>query len=56
MAVVEQQNSDHSAPLKKQNKEDDEADNASKSVGNNQKVMDVNLINIDRAPLREDVL
>jgi len=43
-------------PLKKQNEEDDEAEDASRSVGGNQKVMNVNLINIDRAPLREDVL
>ena len=35
MVVVERQNSDRSAPLKKQNKEDDEADDASRSVGDN---------------------
>ena len=35
MVVVEQQNSDHLAPLKKQNKEDEKANNASGSVGNN---------------------
>ena len=40
----------------KQNKEDDKADDASGSVGGNQLVIIVNLINIDRAPLREDVL
>ena len=54
--VVRQQNSDHSVPLKKQNKEDNEANDASGSVGGNQKVIIVNSINIDRAPLREDVL
>ena len=54
--VVKQQNSDHSVPLNKQNKEGDEADNASGSVGSNQLVIIVNSINIDRAPLREDVL
>ena len=55
MIVVKRQNSDSLAPLKKQNKEDDKADDASGSVGNNQKVINVNLIKIDRAPLREDV-
>ena len=56
MVFVEQQNSDCLALLKTQNKEDDDADNASGSVGGNQKVINVNLINIDGAPLREDVL
>ena len=56
MVVVKQQNSDCLALLKKQNKEDDKAGNASRYIGNNQKVINVNLINIDRAPLREDVL
>ena len=56
IVVVKRQNSDRSVPLKKQNKEDDEANNASGSVGVNQKVIIVNSISIDRAPLREDVL
>ena len=55
LVVAKRQNSDLSAPLKKQNKEDDKADNASGSVGGNQKVINMNSINIDRAPLREDL-
>ena len=55
MVVVERQNSDRSAPLKKQNEEDDKANNARGSIGNNQKVINVNSVNINRAPLREDV-
>jgi hypothetical protein len=35
IVVVEQQNSDRLAPLKKKNKEDDEANKASGSVSNN---------------------
>ena len=35
MVIVERQNSDRSALLKTQNEEDDKADNASRSVGNN---------------------
>ena len=42
--------------MKKQNEGDDEANNTSGSVGGNQLIIIVNLINIDRAPLREDVL
>ena len=56
MVVVKQRNSDRSVLLKTQNKEDDKANDASGSVGGNQKVINVNSINIDRAPLREDVL
>ena len=56
MVVVEQQNSDHLVTLKKQSKEDDKANNASRSFDGNQLVIIVNLININRAPLREDVL
>ena len=55
MVVVKQRDSDRSVPLKKQNEEDDDANDASGSVGNNQKVINVNSMHIDRAPLREDV-
>ena len=40
----------------KQNKHGDEADNDSESVGCKQLITTVNLINIDRAPLRENVI
>ena len=35
MVIVERQNSDHSAPAMKQNEEDDKANDASGSVGDN---------------------
>jgi hypothetical protein len=54
--VVKQQNSDRSVPLKIQNDNNNKADNAIESVGGNQLITTVNSINIDRAPLKEDVL
>ena len=54
--VVTQQNSDRLVPLKKQNKRDDNANNAIGSVGGNKFIIIIIPININRAPLREDVI
>jgi hypothetical protein len=51
IVVVKQRNSDRSVPLKIQNDNNNKADNAVKSVGGNQLITTVNLINIDGAPL-----
>ena len=56
IVVVKRRNSDRSVPLKKQNDNNNKADNTVKSVGGNQLITTVSSINIDRAPLREDVL
>ena len=56
IVVVKQRNSDRSVPLKKHNDNNNKADNDIKSVGGNQLITTVNSINIDRAPLKEDVL
>ena len=54
--VEKRQNSNRLVPLKIQNDNNNKADNAIESDGGNQVITTVNLINIDRAPLREDVL
>ncbi len=54
--VVKQQKSDRLVPRKKQNNNNNNADNNIKSVGGNQLITTVNTINIDRAPLKKDIL
>ena len=56
IVVVKRQNSDRLVPLKIQNDNNNKADNAIETVGGNQLITTVNSINIDRAPLKEDVL
>ena len=54
--VVKQQKSDRLVPRKKQNGNDNNANKNIKPVGCNQLRTTVNTININRAPLKEDVL
>ena len=54
--VAKQQKSDSLVPRKKQNNNGNDANNDTKLVGSNQVITSVNLININRAPLKEDVL
>ena len=55
--VVKRQKSDRLVPQKKkQNNNGNNANNNTKSVGSNQVITTVNSININRAPLKEDVM
>ena len=54
--VVKRKKSDRLVPQKKQKDNGNNANDIIKSVGSNQVITTVNLININRAPLKEDVL